>query len=117
MAVVLPSCPAHGVGPALMIANGPAGTRIRDRFASRPWLTPLRSLGVSFSAAWAGPVESVAEDHLDDQAVGGGREPDPHTGIELPLGPEVQVDHGEDLVLLLPEPVESGDRTKPGIVL
>src|SRR6266540_1420078 len=70
-----------------------------------------------FSAAWAAPVESVADDHLDDQAVGGGCEPDSHAGIELPLGPEVQVDDGEDLVLLLPESVESADWTKPGIVL
>src|SRR2546426_11144106 len=94
MAVVLPSCPARGVGPALMIANGPAGTRIRDRFASRPRLTPPRS-GYPFQRP--GPAQSDREPRiiLTTRRSGAGVSPTPPPGFKSHLGPRFQAVTGE----------------------
>src|SRR4029077_5042523 len=56
------------------------------------------------------PLEPVTQDHFDDQAVRAGCETETHTEVELPLGPQVEVDHREELMLLVVRPVEVSDR-------
>lgn len=45
-------------------------------------------------------IEAVAEYHLHNHMVGAGGHPEADAEIELPLRGEVEVDGGEDLVLL-----------------
>ena len=49
------------------------------------------------------PVEAVADDGFDDPAVGGGGGADADAEVDFPGGGEVEVDGGEDLLLLVVE--------------
>jgi hypothetical protein len=51
----------------------------------------------------------VADDELDDQVVGAARETEPDSEVEFPIGGEVQVKGGEDLVLLFVPGGETSD--------
>src|SRR5208282_1376813 len=54
-------------------------------------------------------VEPVAEDHLRDQMVGCAGDPHAQTEIDFPLRRNVQINGGNNLVLLLRNGVESRD--------
>jgi hypothetical protein len=56
------------------------------------------------------PLEPITQDHLDDQAIRTRCQAEADSEVELPLGPEVEVDHGEELVLLIVRSVEVGHR-------
>src|SRR4029077_9480154 len=54
---------------------------------------------------------------LHDQVIGGARRSDADSEVELPLRAEVDVDAGEELLLLIAQSVESAQRAVSGIVL
>src|SRR6266403_2138981 len=83
---------------------------------------PRRALRREPGRAWLlprtpSPIEPVTQDHLDDQAVRTGREAETDAEVELPLGAQGEVDHGEELVLLVVRPVEVSHRAERAIVL
>ncbi len=49
----------------------------------------------------AAPVEAAPEDSFDDEVVGGGGDTDADAEVDLPLGRDVEVSDGEELVLLI----------------
>ena len=62
------------------------------------------------------PREAAADDALDDQMVGGASCADAHAEIELPLRGQIEVDAREELLLLIAQRIESGERTVCSIV-
>ena len=80
-----------------------AGIQYRPVFrlpSIRGWLLPRAPT----------PLEPITQDHLDDQAIRTRCQAEADSEVELPLGPEVEVDHGEELVLLIVRSVEVGHR-------
>src|SRR2546427_354755 len=61
--------------------------------------------------------EAIAEDHLDDQTVRGRREPGADAEVQLPARAEVDVQDGEDQVLLVTRPIDPVDRPDVAVVL
>jgi hypothetical protein len=53
------------------------------------------------------PGKSAADDALDDQVIGGARRSDADSEVELPLRTEIDVDAGEELLLLIAQSIES----------
>src|SRR5262245_26783601 len=51
-------------------------------------------------------VETIAEDHLGYEVIGGAGQPDTHSEIYFPLRGKIQVDGRENLVLLLCDGIE-----------
>ena len=56
--------------------------------------------------------EAPAEDHLDDQPVGGMGEAEADAKVDLPARVHVEVNHGVDLLLLLAGRVEVPDNSE-----
>ena len=59
----------------------------------------------------ASEIETVAEDHLGDQVIGGTCDADTQAKVDFPVGREIEVDGGEYLVLLLTDGVKARDGT------
>src|SRR4051812_22241445 len=57
------------------------------------------------------------EDQLDHALLGGSRESDAVAGVELPVRPHIEVQHAEELMLLLGAGDEVVDRAHPAVVL
>src|SRR5438270_9270155 len=62
-------------------------------------------------------AEAAAQDHLDQQAVGRMGDADGDAEVELPGGSQVEVERRHDLLLLLGERVEAGERPERAVVL
>ena len=77
----------------------------RDSQTSVTWVTSGQPLLVFATA----PIEAITENHLDDQPISAARQTKPDPGVELPLGAKVEVDHREELVLLLMCPIKVRD--------
>src|SRR6266478_6380839 len=61
-------------------------------------------------------IKPVAENHLGNQVIRRTRHTHTKPKIDFPLGGEIQVDGGEDLLLLLADRVEACDRTPRTVV-
>src|ERR1700739_2376109 len=53
-------------------------------------------------------TEAVTQDHFDQQVIGARGGADADAEVELPLGREVQIESGDDLLLLVAQGVKSG---------
>src|SRR5260370_8341045 len=62
-------------------------------------------------------IKPVAENHLGNQVIRRTRPTHTEPKIDFPLGGEIQVDGGEDLLLLLADRVEARDRTQRTVIL
>src|SRR5947207_5281589 len=62
------------------------------------------------------PVKPPSDDALHDQVVGRASHTDTHAEVEFPLRPEVHVNGREELLLLLAQTVEPGQRTIGGVI-
>src|SRR5262249_11444356 len=60
-------------------------------------------------------IETVTQNHLEDEVVGASRHAHPHAAVELPFGRQVQVNSRKDLLLLVFEWIEAGDWAKGAI--
>lgn len=58
----------------------------------------------------ASEIEAIAQNHFHDQMVGGSRQTDAEPEINFPLGREVEIHGGENLVHLLRDGIEARDR-------
>jgi len=63
------------------------------------------------------PVEAAAEDAFDDEVVGGGGGADADADVDLPVGRDVEVGDGEELLLLIVDGAGTGDVAVVGVVL
>src|SRR5258708_1347106 len=61
-------------------------------------------------------IKPVAENHLGNQVIRRTRHTHTEPKIDFPLGGEIQVNGGEDLLLLLADRVEARDRTKRAVI-
>src|SRR5229473_598582 len=62
-------------------------------------------------------IKTVAENHLGNQVIRRTRHTHTEAKIDFPLGREIQVNGGEDLLLLLADRVEARNRTQRAVVL
>src|SRR5436853_7268901 len=62
-------------------------------------------------------IETVAENHLCQQVIRGTRHTHTQPKIDFPFGREIQVNGGENLLLLLADRVEACDRTQRAVIL
>ena len=63
-----------------------------------------------------GPGETAAHNALNDQVVGGAGDADSDTEVELPVRRKIQIDGGEELLLLVVEAIEIRDRSQSSVV-
>src|SRR5947209_747456 len=61
-------------------------------------------------------IKTVAENHLGNQVIRRTRHTHTEAKIDFPLGGEIQVNGGEDLLLLLADRVEARDRTQRDVI-
>ena len=54
-----------------------------------------------------GPRESPSHNTFHDEVVGGARRPDTYSEVEFPLGGEIDIDRGKELLLLIPECIKA----------
>src|SRR5260370_2213412 len=64
----------------------------------------------------ASEIETIAENHLGNQVIGRTRYTNTQPKIKFPLGRKIQVDGGQDLLLLLADGVEAGNGAQRSIV-
>src|SRR5216684_2121520 len=62
-------------------------------------------------------IETVAEDHLRKQVIRGTRHAHTHPKIDFPFGREIQINGGEDLLLLLADGIEARDWAQRAVIL
>src|SRR6266702_1691104 len=65
----------------------------------------------------ASEIETVAENHLRKQVIRGARHAHTQPKIDFPLGREVQVNRGKNLLLLLAYRVKARDRAERAVIL
>src|SRR5260370_2418568 len=65
----------------------------------------------------ASEIETVAENHLRKQVIRGARHAHTQPKIDFPLGREIQVNRGKNLLLLLAYRVKAPDRTERAEIL
>ena len=63
------------------------------------------------------PIEAAADDTFHDQVIGGTGDANAHAEVEFPLRSEIYVNRGEELLLLLAQGIESGERSSVGLKL
>src|ERR1700677_1516690 len=63
------------------------------------------------------PAEAAAEDAFDDEVVGGGGGADADADVDLPIGGDVEIGDGEELLLLVVDGAGGGDAAIVGVVL
>ena len=63
------------------------------------------------------PREAAADDALHDEMIGGGCQSPANAKIELPLGRDVEIDRGKELVLLLADGIELGRGSGISVIL
>src|ERR1035438_1865228 len=63
------------------------------------------------------PIEAAADDAFYDPVIGGGGGAYADAEVDLPVGREVQIDGGEELLLLIVETGNVGDAAVVGVVL
>src|SRR5471030_1098445 len=63
------------------------------------------------------PVEAAAEDSFDDEVVGCGGWADADADVDLPLGRDIEVSDGEDLLLLIVQGIKGAEAAVVRIVL
>src|SRR5437868_12000094 len=62
------------------------------------------------------PGEAAADNSFDDEMVGGARGSHAHTEVKLPFGREVEVNGREELLLLVAQWIEAGERTVGAVI-
>jgi hypothetical protein len=65
--------------------------------------------GFQFRARAVRPGKTPSDNAFDDEMVGRARGAHTHTEVELPLRPEIDVNGGEELLLLVFQGIESGE--------
>src|SRR5437870_5302974 len=64
----------------------------------------------------ASEVETIAENHLGNQAIRCARHANAEPKIDFPLGRKIQVNGGKDLLLLLANRVKAGDGAERSVI-
>ena len=100
--LIAPSAADDGSARA---AQGRA-TTVSPAFSSRP--ASLRAFA---------PVQATADNHFHQQMIGPVGDSYPDSEVELPIRPEIQVNGGDDLLLLLADRIEAPHRTKRAVIL
>ena len=63
------------------------------------------------------PGEATAENAFDDQVIGRSGRADPNSKVEFPLWPQVDIDGREELLLLIPQGIETVQRSVSRVIL
>ena len=66
----------------------------------------------------AGPgAEPAPDNHFGNQVIGRVRHPDSEAGVKFPVRPEVQIQRGQYLLLLIMKGIETGHRSQRSVIL
>ena len=60
--------------------------------------------------------EAAADDHFHNQVIRGSGDTNSDAEVELPVGREVEVNRGKELLLLIPHRIEARDWTERSII-
>src|SRR5207253_272121 len=92
-----------------------AAWRARDRLKTRS--TSAKTPPASSLITLRGGSEAVAENDFENELVRARRQTHADARVEFPARPEVEIENREDLVLLLLDGIEPGQRTNRTVIL